>query len=581
MGTSNDKLIQKVFGAYLIASIVSSIVAAIGPIVDGAVTGQFLGTEAVSALGFAAPVTLLISALIGVISDGGSACCSNHIGRKNTEMIHKNFSVAVWSGIAVGLVFSLMCLFGAFPLAHLLGARGTAAELTADYLRGLGVGFLPLTLVQMMIFYMRLNNGKAHTMICALVMTVVNVLLDVVFTVKLDMGMFGMGLATSLSFFAAAAVCVVNVFGKGSIFKLVFPKNLGGELKHIILTGVPTAIRRISLTCRGVVLNYILMAIGGSIAVSALSVQSNANQLLNAVTLGVGATCMIISGVFYGEQDEKELEKSLRVSILTGLALSCAIAVIVFIFAEPVVGVFLKGNGEDVILARRSLRLYVLSLPFALINNVLVNFYQATKNVKLPSILSVCSGLVFPVVFSLTTVKHLNTDAVWLCFLASEILGIVLLCVIVTGKEKRFPGPCRDLMMLEESPAPSKAKILDLTIPNDMDRVMQLSRQIDSFCSDSFVDERRSRVLSLAIEEMAGNIVRFGYRKKGVHSIDIRIMVLPKHIIFRVRDDGKEFNPLHCSVDDERCLGIQMVRTLAKDMQYSRAIGLNNLTVII
>ena len=87
--------------------------------------------------------------------------------------------------------------------------------------------------------------------------------------------------------------------------------------------------------------------------------------------------------------------------------------------------------------------------------------------------------------------------------------------------------------------------------------------------------------MSLTIEEMAGNIVRFGYVKKGIHSIDIRIMVLPEQIIFRVRDDGKEFNPLTCNVEDERSLGISMVRQLAKDIRYSRAIGMNNLTVII
>lgn len=580
-GLSNHKLIQKVFGSYLLASIISSIVAAIGPIVDGVVTGQLLGTEAVSAIGFVGPVNLLISALIGVISDGGSASCSNHIGRKNTKMVHANFSVAIWSGIVIGLAFSLVCLFAAPTVAHLLGARDNAAYLTAEYLRGLGVGFLPMTILQMVIFYMRMNNGKTHTVICALVMTAVNVALDIIFTIKLNMGMYGMGLATSLSFFAAIIVCIANVFRKDSIFKIVSPKGLGGELKQILVTGAPTVLKRISVTGRGISLNYILMSLGGSIAVSALSVQSSCNQLLNAVTLGVGATCMIIAGVFYGEKDEKELEKSLRISLVTGLVLSAVLAVLVLIFAAPLVGMFLKGNGEDVILAKRSLRIYVLSLPFALINNVLINFYQATKNIKTPLILSVCKGFVFPVSFALAASSLIRMDAVWSCFLAAEILSILLLCAMITKKEKHFPKCLRDLMMLEEDFTPSEAKVLDLTLANDMDKVMQLSRQIGTFCAEASVDERRSNILSLTIEEMAGNIVRFGYVKKGVHSIDIRIMVLPEQIIFRIRDDGQEFNPLTCNVEDERSLGISMVRQLAKDIRYSRAIGMNNLTVII
>lgn len=580
-GISNDKLIKKVFGAYLLTSIISSIVAAIGPVVDGIVTGQFLGIEAVSAIGFAAPINLLISALIGIISDGGSACCSNHIGKKNIKMIHSNFSVAVWSGLVVGIFFSLLCLFAAPTVAYLLGARGTVADLTAEYLRGLGIGFLPMTLVQILIFYMRMNDGKTHTIICALVMTVVNVVLDVFFTVKLNMGMFGMGLATSLSFIAAIVVCIINVFKKDSIFKIVSPMGLGGELKQIVITGIPTVLKRISITGRGVALNYILMSLGGSIAVSALSVQNNCNQLLNAVTLGVGATCMMIAGVFYGEKDEKELEKSLRVSIVTGLVLSIILAVIVWIFATPLVGMFLKGNREEIMLAKRALCIYGLSLPFALISNVLINFYQATGNIKTPTILSVFKGFVFPVLFAWGTSAFIHTDAVWFSFVAAEILSILLLCAIIVKKEKHLPRSFRDFMMLEADFTPSEAKVLDLTLTNDMDKVMKLSQQIGIFCEEACVDERRSKILSLAIEEMAGNIVRFGYTKQGVHNIDIRIMVLPEHIIFRVRDDGQEFNPLACSAEDERSLGIRMVRQLGKDIQYSRAIGMNNLTVII
>ena len=58
-------------------------------------------------------------------------------------------------------------------------------------------------------------------------------------------------------------------------------------------------------------------------------------------------------------------------------------------------------------------------------------------------------------------------------------------------------------------------------------------------------------------------------------------MIFPERIIFRVRDDGQEFNPLLCNTEDERSLGISMIRKLAKDIRYNRAIGLNNLMVII
>lgn len=98
-----------------------------------------------------------------------------------------------------------------------------------------------------------------------------------------------------------------------------------------------------------------------------------------------------------------------------------------------------------------------------------------------------------------STVIH--TDAVWLSFVAAELFSMILLCGMIAKKEKRLSKRFRDLMMLGEGFAPSEAKVLDLTLPNDMDKVMRLSRKINIFCAEASVDERKSQILSLTIEE--------------------------------------------------------------------------------
>jgi len=117
-----------------------------------------------------------------------------------------------------------------------------------------------------------------------------------------------------------------------------------------------------------------------------------------------------------------------------------------------------------------------------------------------------------------------------------------------------------------------------------MDMVMELSSRIHEFCSKYTDDAQKVRKLALAIEEMAGNIAKFGKKGGKPLTIDIRIVMLEDGISFRLRDDGLRFNPIQ--YDDEHresgeALGIRMIRGIAKEMRYTYAIGMNNLLIRI
>ena len=85
----------------------------------------------------------------------------------------------------------------------------------------------------------------------------------------------------------------------------------------------------------------------------------------------------------------------------------------------------------------------------------------------------------------------------------------------------------------------------------------------------------------LAVEEIAANIVQYGYRS-GKNYMDISFTIQDDKYMLRIRDDGVPFNPLEYQQQEEEEVtvgGIALIKKMASQFQYMRVLNMNN-TVI-
>jgi serine/threonine-protein kinase RsbW len=123
--------------------------------------------------------------------------------------------------------------------------------------------------------------------------------------------------------------------------------------------------------------------------------------------------------------------------------------------------------------------------------------------------------------------------------------------------------------------------------PDDLSRVTE---DAVGFIEGRGVGDRAVYLANLAIEEMATNILKYGYDDTAVHEILLRLEIHPTELRLVLEDDGHEFNPLKAPEPDvsgpveQRApggLGIHLVRKLVEQMDYERCGGRNRLTVRI
>lgn len=579
---TNDYLVGKAFRSYLIISILVTMSNTLGVVVDNVIAGNLLGENTLSTFTLVNPVVTTLVAVSGVLTGGAVSLCNMFIGRNQREKVNPVFSavmaIAVGSMLAATLVFYL----GRYPIAALLGAEGEVLQATADYLQGFSLGFIPLVVSFQLLSFTKIDGSPRLGMYGIFLMTAVNILLDYLFAGPMGLGMFGMGLATTISYYVAVLVCCFHFFKKSNTLRLVSLKGTGRDIRELFTLGAPNALNRLTLTFRALVLNYMLGALGGVVALNAMSAQNSISAIAGAIPLGIGQTLTFIDGMFYGEEDRRALRSSLKIALRTGAVLCIATCVILFALAGPLAAMFGVKETATLEMAKLAIRFFCVSLPFQMVCNALISYYQSTRNVKMANLICVGHNFLFVVLSALAFMGLLGTTSVWLSLVLGEVLTIVALLLYISARAGRPTATVDSLLLLPENFGEDVLDSIEISVGNDMNSVVEASQAVYEFCVKNHVDKRTCFFTALSVEEMTGNVVRHGFRPGKTQFLDLRVLKMKDSLIFRMRDDGKPFNPLEYKNPETGAvsgMGIAMVLQMAEKVDYQNALNMNNLII--
>lgn len=129
---------------------------------------------------------------------------------------------------------------------------------------------------------------------------------------------------------------------------------------------------------------------------------------------------------------------------------------------------------------------------------------------------------------------------------------------------------------------------LTLHVPGTMDAIHPATVQAETWLAEQQVSFEAMYLVSLAIEELVTNCIKYGYQDANGHTIDFLLSVDEGVLSLEVVDDGNPFNPLDAprpdlSLPPERRpiggLGLHLLRELADEMRYERRDGTNRLSL--
>jgi len=320
--------------------------------------------------------------------------------------------------------------------------------------------------------------------------------------------------------------------------------------------------------------------------VTAFSVRTSAYYIAGALTMGVGHSIVPLAAIFYGEEDKIAMKDALVNTLQAGLAINVAGAALLYVFAGTFIRMFGITSAATAEICVVAVRLFALSMPLMLINVTLTEFFLAARNVLIANIICLCERLILVLGLSFLLSPHLGVNGVWLAFFLAEALMILVFPFIVRIKSGMWPTSFYRCMLLPAGFGGKPEDTLDISLGNSMREVVKLSDKVADFCRAHGIDKRRTYLLSLCIEEMAGNVAKHAFKPNEKRFMDIRVLVKNERLILRLRDNGRRFNPFeYLKTQDPRdvCsnIGIRLVHNMASHVDYRYSIGLNNLIITV
>lgn len=410
-------------------------------IVDRMFIGRIVGSHGLTAVTVAFPFFALAITLGILVSVGASSLVSRTLGRGDKTRAEMVLANAAIMAVLVGFSLALAGFFFGEGLLRLFGASEKVLHEALEYLEIILLG-IPFLLVNFILNgLMRAEGAPRWAMGTMLVGTLTNIFLDWLFIARLGWGVRGAAWGTMIA--QAVATCWVAFFYiRCSTLKirtdmLSLRKDIVGP---ILLVGSSPGLLELSFVILLVMLNHIMGALGGDLAISAVGIFFSLDTLFYLPALGIGDGAQPLIGFNYGAGRMDRVRQVVVLAIAAAAAVFTLFWAVVEIFPEFLVGLFSRGDIELTAITVRGLRLGYLLLPLASLYVVTSYTFQALGKARATFILQVLRQIVFFFPMLILLPRFLGIDGAWLSFPFMDASGFLMALWMLRLEMKRWKG---------------------------------------------------------------------------------------------------------------------------------------------
>ena len=433
--TANSLGTQKISKLLIKQAIPASIgilVMSLNMIVDTIFVGQWIGSMAIAAVTVVLPIVFLISSIGMGIGIGGSSIISRAFGSNNFNKAYVTFGNQISLTLVLSIFFVIIGILFYNPLLLLFGANGAILDPATEYFNVVlfGVPFLAFAMMGNPVI--RAEGKPKFAMYAMILPAISNIVLDIIFIKFLDLGMFGAGLATSISY----AVCGLFIFSffiskkselviKPSYFILKL-----AIVKEIVQLGGVTIARQGTISVLMIVLNATLFTYGGENAIAVYGIINRVMLFALFPVLGVTQGFLPIAGYNYGAKNNERVKETIKMAMIYGSSVATLIFVGIMAFPEAIATIFTS----DAALIKETPKalLYVfLATPVITAQLVGSAYFQAAGKALPALILTLLKQGFFliPLVYILP--KFFGLQGVWYSFPVADILATIVTLVFL------------------------------------------------------------------------------------------------------------------------------------------------------
>lgn len=402
--------------AFAVPMIIGNLLQQLYNVADTLIVGQFLGANALAAVGSAYTLMIFLTSVLLGLCMGSGAVFSHRYGAKQTEVLKKSVYVSfMWISVTTLLLNVAVFVF-IHPIISILQVPAELYSLMYDYLRVIfwGIGFTFLYN-----FYASLLRAIGNSMVplwFLAVAVLLNIILDFLFILFFNWGVEGAGWATVISQAVSAIGLCFYTF-------LKFPElRIGRKDMRMEWKTVREIASYSALTCaQQSVMNFGILMVQGLInsfgttvmAAFAAAVKIDSFAYMPVQDFGNAFSTFIAQN--FGARKSDRIRKGIRSAITITIVFCIVISTGVILFARPLMLLFVQPHESGII----SIGVQYLHIEGTFYFGIgclflLYGFYRAVRKPGMSVILTFISlGTRVLLAYALAAIPSIGVTGVW------------------------------------------------------------------------------------------------------------------------------------------------------------------------
>ena len=343
--------------AFSVPMLIGNIFQQLYNLVDSVIVGQFVGAQALAAIGATGSITFFFFALCNGIGAGGGIVTSHFFGEGNTDKVKNCIANTAYIMLVIPTTIGAIAFFTAGPILRLLNTPDSIMADSKAYMQIMCVCMVMISVYNFASSMLRALGDSKTPLYFLIFSCILNGVLDVIFVYNLKLGVWGAGIATLISNMVCGILCLVFAFKTNPYFKMsrgdwrVNPVILGRCIK----LGVPLSLQFSLIAISCMALQRVVNSFG-PVAVAAFTATSRIEQLIHQPYGTLGTALSTYTGQNYGAKKHDRIIEGYRKSMLMMAIFTVLMIPLIQIFGSPITRLFVK-EPEVIEMGARALRI--------------------------------------------------------------------------------------------------------------------------------------------------------------------------------------------------------------------------------
>ncbi len=377
-----EKRVTNIKNIFILATpiIIENLLQTLLGITDTYFAGQ-LDNLAIIGIGVTNVIMNVLISFFTAITVGSIAVISRSFGHRDYDKVNRAIMHSIVLGTILGLAVGIICAVFREPILLVSGADQTTLPITMPYYLIVSVPCVFLCLQLILSSCLRAIKDTKLPMYIIGGTNILKIILNAIF-MKLDMGVWGLGFATTLSRFIGMVLLFLVLYHHDKNVNLKPCHITRLEIKTILRVGIPAGIEKLIMRIGQLVYNAMVIHLGTT-AYVAHNIASNIENFSYTPALGFGLAVCTLVGVSLGENDIKQAKEEVTLSYIICALIMGGLGACMFIFARPLAALFTDTvEVQDYVV--QVLHLIGIVQPFSALVQVMTNSLQGAGDTEFP-----------------------------------------------------------------------------------------------------------------------------------------------------------------------------------------------------